>query len=69
MSESGKHCNFLLFFSSIDADCNAVCVMKNDQLQAQFAMPFMLTAGMDYRTDLIAFLSSKSTSAMRYQFS
>jgi hypothetical protein len=43
--------------------------MKNDQLPAWFAMPFMLTAGMDSRNDLIAFLSSKSTSAMRYQFS
>jgi hypothetical protein len=43
--------------------------MKNDQLQAWFVMPFMLMAGVNSRYYLIAFLSRKSTGAMRYQFS
>jgi hypothetical protein len=53
-------------FIKNDENCNAVCFIKNDQLQAWLAMPFMLMAEMDHGTDLIYFLSSKSTSAMRY---
>ncbi len=53
------------YLLKIDANCNAVCMVKHDQLQAWIVMSFMLMAGMNSRNDLIAFLSRKSTSAMR----
>lgn len=60
--------NVVIFchFLKINENCNAVCVMKHDQLQAWLVMLFMLMAGMNSRNDLIAFLLRKPTSAMRY---